>query len=102
LSTEEGQLAAVLTDIAATGEVPFIAHHSKAWDNHPMMKLARHLFVTGFDLGPLLTLGVGISGRNPETLKDLTVEHDVLEDKAVRVELVKRRRGAGRMFETVH
>jgi hypothetical protein len=102
LSTEERQLAAALAEIAATGEVPFIAHNSKAWDNHPMMKLARHLFITGFDLGPLMTLGVGISGRNPETLKDLTVKHDVLEDKAVRVELVKRRRGPARMFETVH
>jgi hypothetical protein len=102
LSTQERRLATVLADIAATGEVPFIAHNSKAWDNHPMMKLARHLFVTGFDLGPLLTLGVGISGRNSETLKDLTIEHDVLEDKAVRVELIKRRRGPERMFETVH
>jgi hypothetical protein len=102
LSTEERPLAKVLADIAATGEIPVIAHDSKAWDNHPMMTLARQLFVTGFDLGPLLTLGVGISGRNLETLKDLTVEHDVLEDRAVRVELIKRRRGPARMFETVH
>ena len=102
LSAEERQLAAVLADIAATGEIPVIGHDSRAWDNHPMMKLARQLFVTGFDLGPLLTLGVGISGRNLETFKDLTVEHDVVGDKAVRVELIKRRRGPARMFETVH
>jgi hypothetical protein len=102
LSAEERQLAAGLADIASTGEIPVIAHASKAWDNHPMMKLARQLFVTGFDLGPLLTLGVGISGRNLETLKDLTIEHDVLEAKAVRVELIKRRRGPERMFEMVH
>ena len=78
MSGEERQLAALLADIAATGEIPVIGHDSKAWDNHPMMTLARQLFVTGFDLGPLLTLGVGISGRNLETFKDLTVEHDVI------------------------
>lgn len=102
LSAEERQLAATLSEVAATGEVPLIAHDSKAWDNHPMMKLARHLFVTGFDLGPLLTLWVGISGRNLETLKDLDIEHDVLEAKAVRLEAIKRRRGPKRMFDTVH
>ena len=64
LSGEERQLAAVLADIAATGEIPVIGHDSKAWDNHPMMTAGTQLFVTGFDLGPLLTLGVGISGRN--------------------------------------
>jgi hypothetical protein len=102
LSGEERQLAALLANIAATGEIPVIAHDSKAWDNHPMMTLARQLFVIGFDLGPLLTLGVGISGRNLETLKDLTIEHDVLEAKAVRVQLIKRRRGPERMFEVTH
>lgn len=102
LSSEERQLGAVLTDIATTGVVPAMGHLQEAWDTHPMMELARHLFVTDFDLGPLVTLAVGISGRNCETIKDLTVEHEVLEDKAVRVEVVKRRRGPSRMFETVH
>ena len=102
LSVEERQLGAVLADIAATGEVPIIAHESQKWDDHPMMALARHLFVTDFDLGPLVTLAVGLSGRNSETIKDLTAAHDVLEGKAVRVQLVKRRRGPSGMVETVH
>ena len=29
-----------------------------------MMQFAQHLFVTDFDLGPLMTLAVGLSGRN--------------------------------------
>jgi len=63
----------VLTDIAATGEVPLSPTIRRRGTTTPWMKLARHLFVTGFDLGPLVDIGVGISGRNPETLKDLTV-----------------------------
>lgn len=102
LSSEDRELAAVLADIATAGVVPVMGHPQLAWDSHPMMRLARHLFVTDLDLGPLITLAVGLSGRNCETIKDLTVTHDVLEDKAVRVELVKRRRGPSRMFETVH
>jgi hypothetical protein len=102
LSGPDRELAAVLADIAVTGAVPESGHPWQPWDNHPMMQLAQHLFVTDFDLGPLVTLAVGLSGRNSETIKNLTVKHDVLEDKAVRVELVKRRRGPSRMFETVH
>ena len=102
LSGPDRELAAVLADIAVTGAVPESGHPWQPWDNHPMMQLAQHLFVTDFDLGPLVTLAVGLSGRNSETIKNLTVKHDVLEDKAVRVELVKRRRGPSSMFETVH
>jgi hypothetical protein len=102
LTSQERELAAALTDIAATGAVSGISPSSHAGDNHPSRKLARQLFVTDSDLGPLMTLAVGISGRNVETLKDLTVEYEVLEAKAVRVQLVKRRRGPGRMFDTVH
>jgi hypothetical protein len=49
LSSEERELAVVLAEIAATGVVPVMPHRSRAWDEHPMMKLARHLFVTDFD-----------------------------------------------------
>jgi hypothetical protein len=102
LSRKDRQLAEALADIATTGVVPEMGQLWQSWDDHPMMQLARRLFVTDFDLGPLVTLAVGLSGRNSETIKNLTVEHEVLEDKAVRVELVKRRRGPSRMFETVH
>ena len=63
----------MLADIAATGVVPVMGQLHQAWDTHPMMQLAQHLFVTDFDLGPLITLAVGLSGRNCETIKDLTI-----------------------------
>ena len=64
LSGPDRELAAVLADIAVTGAVPESGHPWQPWDNHPMMQLAQHLFVTDFDLGPLVTLAVGLSGRN--------------------------------------
>ena len=85
-----------ISDVGDTGQLLAARAH------HHAGELAQHLFVTDFDLGPLITLAVGLSGRNCETIKDLTITHGVLEDKAVRVELVKRRRGPTRMFETVH
>jgi hypothetical protein len=63
--------------------------------------MARHLFVLREDLAALLTLLVAVTGRNVETMKELPAEHRVLEGRAVELQLVKRRRGAGRWNETV-
>lgn len=63
--------------------------------------LAEPLFVTRRDVPALLVLLVSVTGRNIETIKELTAEHLVLADRAVEVRLVKRRRGAGHWSETV-
>ena len=103
LRADELELAATLSDIAATGSVPVILRpRSNYQDLGARRQLAGHLFLDHHDLGPLLTLAVGLSGRNAETIKELSATHEVLEGKAVRMELVKRRRGHSNMFDTVH
>lgn len=102
LSIEEQKLATMLTSVAATGIVPPLRHRAAAWAGDPMMEVAQQLFVVDWDLGPLVALAVGLSGRNSETIKELSASHEVLEERAVRLELIKRRRGPGSMFETIH
>ena len=102
LDEPQQALTAALKSIATTGIVPTILRSDGLADRGAMHQLAGHLFLRHCDLGPLLTLAVGLSGRNVETIKDLTASHDVLEGKAVRVVLIKRRRGPVSMFDTVH
>lgn len=102
LSPEQRKSAAMLAETAETGVVPPLKGRSVAWAKDPMMAVAQQLFLVDWDLGPLMTLAVGLSGRNTETIKDLSASHEVLEDRAVRVQLIKRRRGPSGMFETVH
>ena len=64
-------------------------------------ELAGQLFLTLRDLPPLMMLAAALSERNGETIKELPVRHRVLEDRAVELVIVKRRRGARRWFETV-
>jgi hypothetical protein len=92
----------MLRTIATTGIVSTIMRPDGLADRPAMHQVAGHLFLRHRDLGPLLTLAVGLSGRNVETIKQLTASHDVLEEKAVRVLLTKRRRGPDDMFEAVH
>jgi len=95
--------AAALQAMARTGTVPparqagCLLHDSRA-----MVEFAGQLFVTDADLAPLLVLGVGITGRNGETLKELPAGHELLEGRAVAVELIKRRRGPNNIHEVVH
>jgi hypothetical protein len=102
LDEAQRELAATLKGVAATGIVPTIWRSQGLADSPEMHQLAGHLFLRHCDLGPLLTLAVGLSGRNVETIKDLTADHDVLEGEAVRVGLTKRRRGPDNTFETVY
>ena len=102
LDRPQQELAATLKTVATTGIVPTILRPDGLADRPAMHQLAGHLFLRHQDLGPLLTLAVGLSGRNVETIKQLAPSHDVLEDKAVRVLLTKRRRGPDNTFETVH
>jgi hypothetical protein len=92
--------AALLTEIAATGAV--------SWPPGPLASvlprrrdLAGHLFLTLADLAPLLVLLVAVTGWNIETIKELPIEHRVLEDRAVELRIVKRRRGPHRWTQTV-
>ncbi|MFC5667641.1 hypothetical protein ACFP3U_32320 [Kitasatospora misakiensis] len=70
--------------------------------NHWRRLLAQRLFLTESDLTPLLILGVALTGRNVETIKDLPAEHRLLEERAVAVNLLKRRRAKSASRETVH
>ena len=47
-------------------------------------------------------LGVALTERNPETVKELPAEHRVLEGRAVAVGITKRRRGKALSRQTLH
>ena len=87
--------------MAAPGQVP----PPPGAEPHPFSsdrrELAGQLFLTLRDLPPLMMLAAALSERNGETIKELPVRHRVLEDRAVELVIVKRRRGARRWFETV-
>ncbi|MGW0582695.1 hypothetical protein ACWD25_43810 [Streptomyces sp. NPDC002920] len=95
---QQQQLAQVLAGMAETGEVP-PGSGIEQWRER--RELAAHLFLTWNDLAPLMVLLALVTERNGETLQELPARHRLLEDRAVEVRLVKRRRGADRWFETV-
>ncbi len=103
LAAADRAAAARLGEIARTGRVPLLRVAGNVLPDHvAMLTLARQLFLSDVDLAPLLVLGVGLSGRNGETLKELPATHELLEGRAVAVELVKRRRGPNNLHEVVH
>ncbi|MET8682423.1 hypothetical protein ABZW18_33910 [Streptomyces sp. NPDC004647] len=92
------ELAETLAAMAATGEVPqleFSLDHLRR-----RVELASHLFLTWRDLAPLMALLALVTERNGETLKELPAKHRILEDRAVELVVVKRRRGTKKWFET--
>jgi hypothetical protein len=98
LSPAEEPIARELAGMAETGLVPCpdgVLPEVLRW----RVKTAERLFLTLRDVVPLMVLAVALTGRNVETLKELPVEHRLLEDKAVEVTVVKRRRGAGRWHD---
>jgi hypothetical protein len=106
LGPDARQLAEELASMARTGRVPARRRRtaSGGWlrDYRSRAALARQLFLTSADLAPLVILMVGLSGRNGETIKELSAEHRLLEGRAVAVNLLKRRRGRTLSRETVH
>lgn len=92
--------AAVLSDIASSGNVPWLQGPLKSVLPE-RRALAGQLFLTLADLAPLLVLLVAVTGWNVETIKELPIEHRLLEDRAVELRLVKRRRGPRRWSQTV-
>ena len=100
LETTERDRAALLDQAARTGMVTRGAGPSKDWVRQ-RLAVAGGLFLTRADLAPLLTLFVEVTDRNVETIKELSAEHRVLENRAVELRVVKRRRGQRRWHETV-
>jgi hypothetical protein len=97
-----------LTEMARTGEVPRFAGGYGNWPHANLPDWARqvwaagHLFLTDKDLVPLLVLGVALTERNPETVKELPASHRLLEQRAVAVGITKRRRGKALSRDTLH
>jgi hypothetical protein len=100
LSGPERDRAATLAALRRTGlaVVPRTGVSQAAVARH---ELARQAFVTWEDLVPLLVLLVATTGWNVETIKELPVEHRVIEDLAVELEVIKRRCGSGHWQRTV-
>ena len=94
---DEAQLAAALSTMATTGVVPLANDHKLP----ERTQLAQRLYVTAADREALLILLVALTGRNAEVLKELPHEHRVIEDRAVEVQVIKRRHGAQRWHDTV-
>ncbi|MER5358846.1 hypothetical protein [Streptomyces sp. NPDC002785] len=106
LSDADRRQGAELARMLRTGEVPAPKKDRIKGSNVPDLAsqrdLAGEVFLTTQDVLPLLVLGVGLSGRNSETIKELAVDHRVLQGRAVAVNLLKRRRGKARTRETIH
>lgn len=91
--------AALVARMAESGVVPTLLGPGQVNPSAPKrLAFARQLFLTSADIAPLMVLGIGLSGRNGESVKELTAEHVLLDDRAVQVRVVKRRRGAGHWF----
>jgi hypothetical protein len=104
LSEDQRARAEELALMLRTGEIPAlkVANSGNLPDEAARRNHARQVFLTTQDLPALLVMGVGLSGRNVETLKELAADHRVLEGRAVAVNLIKRRRGKTRMRGTIH
>lgn len=103
LEDSERERGAALAELARTGQ-PKVDYQGLAVGLYAEAGLerARQLFVVDGDLAPLMIYAAGLSGRNPETLKELPAKHRVLESRAVVVTLTKRRRGKANSRTTVH
>jgi hypothetical protein len=99
---DDQDLATELVAMAATGEVPVLLWPGTSNpDAHGRMRSAGRLFLVSTDLAPLVVLGVGLTGRNGETIKELPAQHQLLDGKAVQLRTTKRRRGAGHWYTDV-
>ncbi|GAB2994115.1 hypothetical protein [Saccharothrix stipae] len=102
VAPQERERARLLAGIAETGVVPPVGELDVCRAGPARRGIAGQLFLTPPDIVPISALLVVLSARNIETIKELPAEGRVLQDRAVEVVLTKRRRGAGRWFETAH
>jgi hypothetical protein len=77
------------SELAATGIVPAAGGKGRRGGKQP----AGRLFLTRGDLPPLLVLMAALTGCGGEMVKELPAAHRLLDDKAVEVSVIKRRRG---------
>lgn len=96
IAVADRPLAQQLAAIATTGRVPPVTGFRRLTVRRD---LAEHLFLTPRDLCPLMVLLVAVTGRNIETIKELPANHRIIENHAVELRTVKRRRGP-RMWHT--
>ncbi|MBK3563705.1 hypothetical protein [Streptomyces sp. MBT62] len=107
LAGAELDRGAELSEIARTGRIPQVpeaggnCRSANLPDPAARLRTAPQLFLTHDDVVPLIVYGVAVTGRNAETIKELPIEHRLLDGQAVALEIVKRRRGADRWFEEV-
>jgi hypothetical protein len=100
LTDDEYRNAEVLADMADSGFVPVPAGGA-VQSLQPRRRLAEQLFISRDDLAPMLVLLVATTGWNIETVKELPVEHRILQGRAVELVVTKRRRGPRRWQQTV-
>ncbi|MEU0883863.1 hypothetical protein ABZ345_35110 [Lentzea sp. NPDC005914] len=100
LDHPDRELAGQLGQIAESGVVPRLTG-AIGQERGRRTALAQRLFVTQADREPLLVLLGAVTGRNPETLKELPAEHRILDGRAVKLLVTKRRHGPQRWFDTV-
>ncbi|NGY65082.1 hypothetical protein G7043_39835 [Lentzea sp. NEAU-D13] len=84
LSDPDQVVAAQLAGIARTGVVPRLPESGVYRERRARTAVAQQLLVTQADREPLLVLLGVVTGRNPETLKELPAEHRVLDRAAAR------------------
>ncbi len=94
-------VAAQLAVMAESGVIPRIPSYRAVIERRGRTALAQTLFVTQTDREPLLVLLAAVTGRNSETPKELPAEHRVLDGRAVELQVVKRRHGPNRWYDTV-
>lgn len=99
IPAQDRTLAEQLATIADTGRVPPVAGFRRLTVRRD---LAEHLFLTPRDLCPLMVLLVAVTGRNIETIKELPADHRIIENRAVELRTVKRRRGPHLWHTTVN
>ncbi|MFF7117492.1 hypothetical protein ACFY91_35005 [Streptomyces albogriseolus] len=106
LSEDERARAEELARMLRTGEVPPPMKAKGNGGHLPDLAAQRdcagQVFLTTQDLPALMVMGVGLSGRNGETIKELAADFRVLDGRAVAVNLLKRRRNKARTRQTVH
>ncbi|MFC6061459.1 hypothetical protein [Streptomyces ochraceiscleroticus] len=106
LSEDERARAEKLARMLQTGEVPPPPRAKGFAGSLPDLAAQRdcagQVFLTTQDLPALMVMGVGLSGRNGETIKELSADFRVLDGRAVAVNLLKRRRNKARTRETIH
>ena len=100
LTAEDSRLAEQLAAIACGGEVPHGPAGTTVGSTRVRSQLAQHLYVTQIDVTPLMLLLVALTGLNAESVKELPTDHRILDGRAVELEFVKRRRGAGHWTHT--